>query len=145
MRRNYRFPENLLRRLRLGENGCVEFTGTKTARGGYGRVWRDGVQLRAHRAMWELMVGPIPEGLTIDHLCGNTACVNPAHLEPCTAAENVLRSNAPPAINARKTHCKRGHPLSGSNLRFDPRGQRVCRECQRQHRRAHKARKRAAA
>lgn len=59
---------------------------------------------------------PISDGLQIDHLCRNTWCVNPTHLESVTPKVNTLRSNAQSAINARKTHCNRGHPLSGSNI-----------------------------
>lgn len=94
---------------------------------GYGRFGK----FRAHRASYEHFVGPIPTGLTIDHLCRNRACVNPAHMEPVTAVENMMRGNAPAAINSRKTHCIRGHALSGENLYVKPDGRRECRECQR--------------
>src|SRR5215471_9832391 len=81
---------------RLGEyfvfspNGCWDWDGPKTENG-YGLVHHDWRRLRAHRAMYELLVGPIPAELTIDHLCRNRRCVNPAHMEPVTRAENVKR------------------------------------------------------
>ena len=83
----------------------------------------------AHRVAYTLLVGPIPSGLTIDHLCRNRGCVNPVHLEPVTHRENTLRSpDAPAAINARKTHCPKGHPYSGRNLVITKSG-RNCRLC----------------
>jgi hypothetical protein len=77
-----------------------------------------------------LLVGPIPEGKQLDHLCRNRACINPEHLEPVTAKENILRGESFSAKNARKTHCIHGHELSGDNLRILKHG-RVCLECRR--------------
>lgn len=84
--------------------------------------------VKGHRWSYERFVGPIPLGLTIDHLCNNPSCVNPAHLEPATATDNAMRGNGIMARNARKTHCLRGHPLTGDNLAPSAPG-RVCREC----------------
>jgi len=83
-----------------------------------------------------MIVGPIPDGLTIDHLCRNRACVKPAHLEAVSQRVNTLRSPiAVAAINARKTHCKRGHAFDDLNTRVSigPNGQRRrdCRACHR--------------
>lgn len=72
------------------ESGCWNWR-LRRANGRYGQVERDGVAQQAHRWMWELHKGPIPDGLEIDHLCRNTGCVNPDHLEPVTHAENVRR------------------------------------------------------
>jgi hypothetical protein len=83
----------------------------------------------AHRLVYELLVGPIPESLTLDHLCRNRICVNPAHLEPVTFKENVLRGESLPARNARKTHCPQGHPYDEENTYVSPRGWRQCRTC----------------
>jgi hypothetical protein len=77
-----------------------------------------------------LLVGPIPEGMEIDHLCRNRGCVNPEHLEPVTRQENIRRSQSISVANAAKTHCPYGHLLSGANLYLRPnRGGRACREC----------------
>jgi hypothetical protein len=79
--------------------------------------------------------------LQIDHLCRVRHCVNPAHMEPVTPRENILRSPvALAAINARKTHCPQGHPLSGANLYRTPQGFRACRECRRKSDRESKRR-----
>jgi hypothetical protein len=85
----------------------------------------------AHRFAYEFLVGPIPGGLTLDHLCRNRACVNPAHLEPVTHRVNILRGVGLAANNARKTHCRHGHLLAGDNVRLTATGERVCRTCRR--------------
>lgn len=108
---------------------CWTWTGMKISKG-YGYFWVDGVMQAAHRYSYELLAGPIPKGLELDHLCRNPACVNPDHLEPVTHRENSLRGESPAARNARKTHCKHGHPFSGANLYIHPTtGQRRCRAC----------------
>jgi hypothetical protein len=96
---------------------------------GYGYLRPGGRQVYAHRFAFEALVGPIPEGLSLDHLCRVTWCVFPGHLDPVEHRTNVLRGVGPTAVNARKTHCKRGHPLSGDNLYVQPRGYRNCRTC----------------
>jgi hypothetical protein len=88
------WPENLLRRLRFMPpttmpTGCIEFTGALNK--GYGITRKNGRTAQAHRASYELVRGPIPDGLHIDHLCENPPCVNPGHLEPVTQAENTRR------------------------------------------------------
>ena len=103
---------------------------------GYGQItWKiDGRRPKAHRVSYQLFVGPIQAGFVLDHLCWNTSCVNPVHLEPVTPHENIVvrGRTSMSAIHARKTHCVHGHAFSGDNLRFR-RGtkHRICQTCRR--------------
>lgn len=119
---------------RSAPNGCWEWLGA-CGGGGYGQINVDSKPRRAHRVAYELLVGPIPAGLELDHLCRNPRCVNPDHLEPVTGRENLMRAAASQAAqNAAKTHCPQGHPYDMINTRFK-RGRypaRVCRECTRE-------------
>jgi len=120
-------------KIALTDTGCIEWlAGTNGI--GYGIVHlgtEDGSRKTyAHRWSYEHHNGPIPDGLHLDHLCRNTICVNPEHLEPVTQRENVLRGYGFPALNARKSHCVAGHPLTGDNLRVElGTGYRKCRAC----------------
>ena len=119
---------------------------TACARGGYGQISAGGRSrkiLSAHRVAYEMLVGPIPEGLDLDHLCRVTLCVNPKHLEPVTHRENLLRGESPSAKHARKTECLRGHPLSGANLYTNPRGHRSCKICRSEHAKRYYRRRKA--
>ena len=122
-------------------DGCWEYTGYR-GRHGYGVVNRGvhtkagGKLKKAHQLMYELMVGPIPEGTELDHLCRAKHCIRPSHLEPVDHRTNLLRGEAPAAINARKTHCKRGHELVPENLLQRPSGVRACKLCKREWSRA---------
>ncbi len=111
-------------------SGCWLWIGTKS-RKGYGYIKTGGRSRSAHRMAYELMVGQVPAGLELDHLCCNRACVNPGHLEPVTHLENVRRALV------RRTSCLRGHPFDAENT-YSYRGRRICRECSRSRSREHK-------
>lgn len=83
---------------------------------------------KAHRYAYEQMVGPIPNGLVLDHLCRNRWCCNPAHVEPVTQAENVLRGEGWAPRFKAQTHCHRGHEFTPENTHHGKRG-RSCRAC----------------
>lgn len=114
----------------LIEGGCWEWTGAKNAKG-YGHMSRNYRADRqyAHRVSYEIFYGPIPKDLTIDHLCENKGCVNPAHLEAVTLKENISRSDGISAMNARKVYCLRGHVLAEGNLIKRKNGWRECKTC----------------
>jgi hypothetical protein len=106
-----------------GPDECWEWRACRN-KNGYGRVNHPHFKTTwAHRVAYLLKVGPIPDGLQLDHLCRNRACVNPAHLEPVTQRVNLQRGEL-----ATKTHCPQGHPYSGDNL-IVRRGARECRTC----------------
>jgi hypothetical protein len=90
---------------------------------------RPGICHLPHRFAYERLVGPIPEGLDLDHLCRNRTCVNPAHLEPVTRRENLLRGDTIPARKNAQTHCIHGHPFDKANTYIAPNGTRHCRTC----------------
>ena len=109
-------------------SGCWNWTGCKDA-GGYGRISVDNAGVVAHRVSYELHVGPIPDGLELDHLCRNRGCVNPEHLEPVTAQENMKRAKA------LIVECPHGHPYDERNTLIERRRNsvaRVCRTCKRE-------------
>lgn len=129
------------------DTGCWVWT-AKIVRSGYGSFWNGVSQVGAHRFGYESLVGPVPEGLELDHLCRVRACVNPSHLEPVTHQENVIRGVSPAAIGATRTHCPQGHEYSpeNTNVRRRRRECRICINVQAAQRmRRHRARKRAAA
>jgi hypothetical protein len=107
-------------------SGCWIWIGGR-GRSGHGQTW-DSVKRRqdgAHRVLYKMFKGEIPEGLELDHLCRLSSCVNPDHLEPVTHRQNLMRGFSPSALKARQTVCRLGHPLAVRKS-----GQRVCRICQ---------------
>lgn len=124
--------ERLMSRVQYDTNGgCWLWCGSLSAQG-YGRIEVGRGTTAAHRAMYECLVGPITEGLVCDHLCRVTACVNPAHIEPVTNAENLARGiPSPSAVNASKTICIHGHEFTAENTALKTTGYRRCAECHR--------------
>lgn len=123
-------------------DGCWNWTARTDIRG-YGRASFRGVSGRpAHRVAWELTIGPIAGGLTVDHLCFNPACVNPAHLQLLPHHENAARQRS-----ALKSHCINGHEFTPENTYIKPgfrNGRRSCRACQREAVRRYKESRKAA-
>jgi hypothetical protein len=114
-------------------SGCLLWLGPVN-QFGYGRASIKGRKQVAHRAVYEMACGPVPDGLELDHLCRVRCCVNVAHLEPVTKQVNGLRGMAgvkSGAMQRAKTHCPEGHPYSGANLFLRSSGRRECRTCMR--------------
>lgn len=131
-------------KIQLDESGCWIWQG-RPGRGGYGLLWVNGYQEYVHRVSHWLFVGPIPDGLHIDHLCRVRICVNPDHLEAVTVRENVVRGIGPEGVRQRqlaKSECPLGHPYSGVNLYVSPDGKRDCAMCRSRREAEHKSRHR---
>lgn len=133
--------ERLMTRVVAGHGGCVIWTGL--LQNGYGLLKDKQKRRLAHRVAYAHFVGAIPEGLTLDHLCHtrdkscpggeciHRRCVNPHHLEPVTAVENVMRGRSFSGLNAAKTHCSRGHEFTPENT-ADLGRERSCRQCRKE-------------
>lgn len=135
-------PLDLARRVEVLPFDCWQWTGAKTA-AGYGSVTIARTVHLTHRLVYELLVGPIPTGLHVDHGCRNRACCNPRHLEAVTPQVNVLRGTSPAAAKARQTHCVHGHEFTDANTYRCTNGTRRCRKCLRRHQKERRARRRA--
>jgi hypothetical protein len=130
-------PKTLIQRfeekIRLGEDDCWQWMGSTTS-AGYGMKWDGERVIPAHRWSYEYHRAPIPPGLVLDHLCRNTSCVNPWHLEPVTNRVNTQRGRAAEVNGARlrdRTHCPYGHEFTPDNTYKHARGDRQCRTCRR--------------
>jgi hypothetical protein len=125
--------ERLWTRVQKGDEATCRLWLGAVNENGYGRMGAggrgDGTPY-VHRVAWELERGPIPEGMTIDHLCRVRTCVNPAHLELVTLAENIRRAKR------RLTHCKHGHEFTQENTYWRKEGRRMCRACRTERRAA---------
>jgi hypothetical protein len=110
--------------------GCWEWQ-RNVLRNGYGQKSFGGKMYLAHRVAWTDMNGPIPQSMTLDHLCRNRKCVRPNHLEPVSIKVNILRGNGMAAKNKRQTHCHNGHLFNEVNTYVCSEGSRNCRICNR--------------
>lgn len=135
--KHFTVSERLAFHSKPGNGGCINWTAGCDEQG-YGFIFVGGKQRRAHRIAYEEALGPIPDGLVIDHLCRNPSCIAVQHLEAVTVRENTMRGASPYALAAAKTQCLRGHPLSGENLTTDHRGHRKCRACANIHTKKHR-------
>lgn len=123
---------------------CWPWTGYIAVSLGYGTFWLNGTQMGTHVAAYRLLVGPIPAGKELDHLCRVRACVKavaneqgPAHLDPVTHLENMQRSMLPKMRAHLDGICLKGHPLTGENVYVNPAsGSRTCKTCKRAYQRA---------
>ncbi len=107
-------------------DNCWLWTATKS-HNGYGQFYFNGKLIYSHRFVYQVMIGDIPKGLDLDHLCRVRNCVNPDHLEPVTRQENLSRGKINQHKN--KTHCKRGHKFTNENTRITTKGSRQCLNC----------------
>jgi hypothetical protein len=125
------YPEPIVRfhgYVDVDDNGCWNWTGQRKS-SGYGKFFAYGKHHNAHRWGYEFLVGPIPEGLQLDHLCRNRACVNPDHLEPVTNGENQIRRYVAARLEG-PVFCKSGrHEMTDQNSHTDSRGKTRCRAC----------------
>jgi hypothetical protein len=135
---------------RIDENECWIWIGTRRANG-YGQVGLRGSLWFTHRLFYELLIGHVPEGDVLDHLCRVTLCCNPFHLQPVAHLTNICRGNVHSGADhylGSRTHCIHGHPLSGDNVHYYTIGgrhrQRVCRACSARNTAAYRRRKRQA-
>ena len=136
-------PEQRFMRYIRESDGCWIWIGGNNGKYGVFYAGPDETPMRpyAHRWSYEHFIGPIPDGLEINHKCETPLCVLPAHLEAVTTKENMNYGNHPAAVKARQTHCKRGHEFTAKNTYIKPNGTRSCRECHKLNERAFRERR----
>ena len=140
-----RLPKRFWDNIKVCENTrCWEWLGAKSP-GGYGRFSWKGKCTVSHRVAYVALVGEVPKGLELDHLCRNRSCCNPQHLEPVSRSENVRRGDLVKVTlerHAAITHCPKGHEYTEENT-YRHRNARYCRKCHadRERERRHRARK----
>lgn len=148
-----RVIERIKSRIEVNDSGCWIWTGAKTT--GYGRIsWKTEsgkIWRSVHRVLYVHEVGPVADGLDLDHLCHDPkqckpelaedcphrACCNPAHLSPTTRRENLLRGGTVSADRRAVTHCPQGHELNAGNTLISTLGQRQCKACTYERNRAY--------
>lgn len=121
-----RLPERFWSKVTVTPRSCWEMGNKPNAYGGF---WLNGTSHRAHRLVWDRLVGPIGDGLDLDHLCRNKPCCNPAHLEPVTRSVNIRRGYTPDADIAKRTHCSKGHELTVDNVLDSKVPYKHCKTC----------------
>lgn len=131
-----RLPDRIIRNIdfSMDETACWEWVGQRSYSGyGQAKLTLAGMErvVLAHRWLYEALVGPIPAGLTLDHLCKNKSCVNPKHLEPVTIADNIRRGDSKSAVSRRTGRCTKGHHVvdPGGWIEYSDGARRACRIC----------------
>ena len=126
-------PQRFLEKIIIDqETGCCIWTGSHVGKVGYGYFWSKSGSCRAHKFCYESIIGPVPKGMELDHLCRNTLCVLPYHLEPVSHLENVRRgvsSETSGKYQKEKTHCVNGHEFNNKNTYYPNPKHRQCRIC----------------
>ena len=135
-----RLPDRFWQKIEVSDLGCWVWTATRTYGYGKFRLSNPRRLANAHRIAYEALVGPIPEGLDLNHLCRNRACCKPAHLEPVPRRLAELRGDTLPGANLKVTNCPAGHPYDTENLIVRTRGEYTSRECRACRRQADRAR-----
>jgi hypothetical protein len=124
-----KYRDRLLSKTKIVD-GCIEFTGSVQT-GGYGQMGIKGRPYLTHKLAYEWLIGEVPSGLELDHICRNKKCLNTEHLEPVTHSENLIRRGLKgKKINKpERTHCRRGHRLTVENIYMRKNGVKQCQIC----------------